>query len=125
MRFVATALFLLSATPAFSAESGDLWPAALKSMGALLFVLAVILLLYALVQRKLPGLNGGRNGEIKIIENRYLAPRRSISLIEVRGQTLLLGVGQERIEVLARLDEVPKEDFASLLDEREEAACDT
>lgn len=109
--------------PAFAAGSpgGDMVAATLKVIAALAVVLGIVLLLYAL-GRKGAGtgwLPSAKAGAIRIVEMRHLAPKKSLYLVEVRGEELLLGVGLERIEVLARFERsgrTPAEGFSAVLD---------
>ena len=84
-------------------------------------VLGIVLLLYALGRKGMGKgwLPNAKGGAIRIVEMRHLAPKKSICLIEVRGEELLLGVGLERIEVLARFERAgqpPSGGFQATLD---------
>jgi flagellar protein FliO/FliZ len=102
-----TVLFLLCPGLAWAgAESGGvaLWPAALKMLGGLVLILGFLLLAYAAARRgKLP-LSPAKQGHIRVLETKHLGARKSLWLVSVRNRELLLGVGQDRVELLARLD---------------------
>jgi flagellar protein FliO/FliZ len=73
----------------------------LKALGALVFVLGVVLLLYFALSRKGFGLlPAARGGQIQIVEMRSLGPKKGLCLVRVRGEEFLLGLGGERIELL-------------------------
>lgn len=72
--------------------------------GGLFLVLGLVLLLYYLSRKGFGFLPTAKSGAIKIIEMRHLMPKKALCLVEVRGKELLLGIGTERIEILAALD---------------------
>lgn len=74
-----------------------------RALAGLLLVLGLVLMLYALSRRGLGLMPGQRNGRIKILETRSLGPKKGLYLIEVAGQEMLIGVGSERVELLAHL----------------------
>jgi len=89
--------------------------AGLKMMGALVVVLGIVLLLYAWARKK-PGIfPATKTGAIKVVETRYLGPKKSLCLVAVRGEEFLLGVGQEKIELLSRLGRHASEKFEDTL----------
>jgi flagellar protein FliO/FliZ len=102
------------------ASDGDgLLPAGLKMMTALVVVLGIILLLYAL-SRKKPGLfSPARAGAIKVLETRYLGPKKALCVVEVRGEEFLLAMGHERIELISRLDPKKAPSFEETLQSQE------
>ena len=61
------------------------------------------------------------SGYIRVIENRFLGPRRSLMLVEVGGEYLLLGVTNDRISLIKQVDMVetgeliPDESFSTVL----------
>ncbi|MDO3378065.1 flagellar biosynthetic protein FliO [Geoalkalibacter halelectricus] len=99
---------LLAPTLAQAAESGAVSTTAtlLKALGGLALVLGLVFLLYAISRRGLNLMPGTRNGRIKVVEMRSLGPKKGLCLVEVGGQELLLGVGAERVELLAKLGQV-------------------
>ncbi len=110
MRHALLALLLLGPAPALAApyEAPDLFPAFLKMLGALGVMLGLLLGLYGL-NRKWGFLTQTRRGEIQILETRNLGSKRSLCLARARGRDLLLGLSQERIDLLADLGEAPAE----------------
>lgn len=109
------------ASPAWAeqiAGGGDLFIPWIKMIVALLFVLGLILLLYYGASRKGFGLlPAARSGQIKVLEMRSLGPKKGVCLIRVRDEEFLLGLGGDRVELLARL-EGPKTTFAETLDKQ-------
>jgi len=93
---------LLSAVPAEAAtEATGIGPALWQMSWALALVVGIILLLYALARRRFTSLRQG--GIIKVIEIRYLMPRKALALVEVHGRQFLLGLGGDRVELLSAL----------------------
>jgi len=92
---------------ALAAESGSLLTSSLKMLAALGVVLGLVLLLYAASRKGFGFLPAAKGGAIKIVEMRHLAPRKAVCLVEVRGREFLLGVGNDRVELLTSLG--PKE----------------
>jgi len=121
MRWLAAMSWLVWPSLALAGESGGdgLLPAGLKMMAALVVVLGVILMLYAL-SRKKPGLfSPARAGAIKVVETRYLGPKKALCLVEVRGEEYLLGMGQDRIELISRVDRKKAPSFEETLQNQE------
>jgi len=84
----------------------DMLVAGLKMIASLGVVLAIILsLLY--VSRKLAGRRMGAGGgkRIQVLESHYLGVKKSISLVQVPGKVLVLGIAGDRINLLDTLDE--------------------
>lgn len=83
----------------------------LKMLGALAFVLATIAIAFWLFRKFIPqGKSGNpRSDAIRIISTKMLGGRRSLMLIRVRGQTLLLGVTPQSINCLTEVQEVEGE----------------
>lgn len=124
MRLSLTTFLLLVPAGALAAESDPMDPltSGLEMMAALGVVLGVVLLLYFLVRKKTPAFFGpARQGAIKVLETRHLGPRKSLCLVRVKGEDLLLGVCQDRIELLARPAGGGEQDFSGTLDSALEA----
>ncbi len=121
MKAQALLLFLAPASLAWAepvAGGGDLFIPWIKMIVALLFVLGLILLLYYGASRKGFGLlPTARSGQIKVLEMRSLGAKKGVCLIRVRDEEFLLGLGGDRVELLARLAE-PKTTFAETLDKQ-------
>jgi flagellar biogenesis protein FliO len=70
--------------------------AALTVVGILLAALGA----WSLVVRRTAGTAGGA---IHVVTSRYLGAKRFLTLVEVDGQRLLLGVAGDRVSLVARL----------------------
>lgn len=114
-------LLFLWPIPAWAADgaAGDMVSSILKVLAALGVVLGLVLLLYAFSRKGRGWLPSAKGGALRVVETRHLAPKKFLCLVEVRGEELLLGVGQERVELLARLGqpgEKQTEGFADALE---------
>jgi flagellar protein FliO/FliZ len=81
----------------------------------LLIVLGIILILYGILRKRFSLLATGTNQEIKIIEIKPLMGKKSLCLINVKGQEHLLGVSGDRITHIAALTPQPQSSFAEVL----------
>ena len=104
MRLALVFLFAFFPGMAWAApyEGPGMFPALLKMLGGLAVVLGILLALYAL-SRKGRLFASARKGEIQIREIRHLGGKKAICLVSVRGRDMLLGLGQDRIEMLSHL----------------------
>lgn len=121
MRWLAGIMGWLWPTLALAAESGSegLLPSGLKLMAALGLVLGLLLVAYAVIRRKTGFFSPARAGVIKVVETRYLGPKKALCVVEVRGEEFLLGVGQERIELISRLERKKAPSFEETLQGQE------
>jgi flagellar protein FliO/FliZ len=87
-------------------EGGSMAGAILQMMASLAVVIGIIFLLYYISNRWFKGMAGGRggSGRIRVVETRYLAPKRSLMLVEVAGEYLLLGNGSEGVRLIKKLE---------------------
>lgn len=85
-------------------EGPGLYPALLKMLGGLALVLGILLVMYAL-SRKGRLFGSAKKGEIQIKEIRQLGGKKAVCLLRVRGKDMLLGLGQDRIEMLSHLED--------------------
>lgn len=122
-RFFGPATNLLSLVlplPVAAAEAGpDMLTSWVKLIVALLVVLGIILLLYALSRRGFGLLPAAKGGAIKILEMRSLGPKKGVCLIRVRDEEFLLGLGGDRVELISRVQR-PETSFAEALQARVE-----
>ncbi len=109
------------ASAAGAAASGpDLAGSLAQTIGSLILVIGIILVLYYLASRflKLPQ-GGGSSRYIRVVETRHLAPKKSLVLVEVGGEYLLLsnsgeGVGFiKKVEMLEEIEVVDERSVAS------------
>ena len=93
---------LAAPTPAYGADgvSVDLFATGLKLFAGTAVVVGIMLLLHYLNKRGVRFFEGKSGGSIRIVENRAVGGRKSLCLVEVRGETLLLGLGHDRIDML-------------------------
>ena len=84
----------------------DLMIAGLKMIAALGVVLAVVLLLLygvrKLASQRIPA---GCAKRIQVLESHYMGVKKSIALVRVPGKILVLGLCQDRINLLDTLDD--------------------
>lgn len=121
-RIFPAAVCILIAKTAWAADTAFQTSAAIRMIWGLSLVLGILLIIYALLRKRLSFLYGGKGkGAITIVEMRHLMPRKSLCLVRVRGQEFLLGLGQEQISLLAALPPTPETttqsspDFATIL----------
>ena len=87
-------------------SSPDMMVAGLKMVVALGMVLAFLFLLLFALRR----LSGGRFGSakgnrIRILESQYVGVKKSISLVQVPGKVLVIGITPDRMQLLDTLRE--------------------
>ena len=83
----------------------DMYASALKMLTALVVVLAGLLAVYFFIRRVVRRDAGGASGEklIRVLANNYIGVKKSISLVEVPGAILVLGVTSDRICFLDKI----------------------
>lgn len=86
----------------------------LKMIGALGVVVGLLLLFYAASRKGFGVLPRNRDGQIRMLETKPLGGKKFLCLVKVRDQELLLGVSNERIEYLSRME--TRTDFAKTLE---------
>lgn len=83
----------------------DLLTASLKILSALALMAAVLfLVLYVIRKMMRNGPAGGKNQQIKILDTRYIGPRKTVTLLEIHDVLLVLGVTHDNIQLLAKMD---------------------
>ena len=119
MKFYRVLLIMLLPTPAFAGEvgSGDLMGSWIRLIIALLVVIGIILLLYALSRKGFGLLPAARGGAIKVVEMRSLGAKKGVCLIRVRDEEFLLGLGADRVELIAPIRR-SEQSFAETLEEK-------
>ncbi len=101
-------------------EAPSLLNASLRMTWGLLVVLAVLLIIYVIVKKRLAPMQGRSKGRINVIETRHLMPKKSLFLVEVRGREYLLGAGSDSLELIARIDgDQPGRSFEQILSDTE------
>jgi len=87
-------------------EGAGLLESMLQMLAALAVVVGLILLFYYVSNRWLKsGMSvGGAQRYIRLIETRFLAPKKSLFLVEVGGEYLLLGSSAEGLQFIKQVD---------------------
>jgi len=85
----------------------ELMDASLKMITGLMIVLGILLVIWYLA-RKVVGRNGEAfdNRRIRVLANQCVGLKKTISLVQVPGAILVLGITQDRINCLT---EIPQE----------------
>ena len=78
-----------------------LFSAGLRMFWGLLVVLGILLIIYALMRKRLSFIKHNDNSAIKIKEIRHLMPKKSLCLVEVGNQEYLLGLGNDTITLIS------------------------
>ncbi|SDZ73999.1 flagellar protein FliO/FliZ [Desulfuromusa kysingii] len=113
--------FIFIAQPVFAATNAaepSLLGSSLKMVAALGVVIGLLLLIYAASRKGFGILPHKRNGLIEVLETRPLGGRKFLCVVKVRGQEMLLGLSNDRIECLSKLTADAK--FAETLQQVEE-----
>ncbi len=77
-----------------------------KAIGALVLILGLMLLMARLFRKLGTGIGAmGQNALINVLETRVLGPKKQVSVIEVGGEVLVLGVTDQQINLISRLDD--------------------
>lgn len=85
-----------------AASEPSLLYAALKMVAALAVIVGLLLLILAASRKGFGVLPKARGGSIKILETKPLGGKKFLCLVSVRGEELLLGMSNERIECLSK-----------------------
>ena len=103
-RIVAVTLLVFSAR-AWAADSGDpdLFVSGLKMVVGMAVVIGLMLLVYFMNKKGIGFLKRGGTSRINIVETRPVGGRKMLCLVEVDGQSLLLGIGNDRIDFLCNV----------------------
>lgn len=90
-----------------------------KTLWALFIVIGLILILYALVRKKI-GYGSTGSNNIKVIEIKPIVPKNTLALIEVQGKELLIGISSNGMHLLADLSSPAKDrQFQEVLKEKQ------
>ena len=86
--------------------SPDLAAAAIKMAMALAVVLAMVWVISRVARKVMPIAGGTGSGKlIRVVENQYLGIKKNITMVQVPGEILVLGVTADKIQLLTRLDD--------------------
>ncbi len=101
-------LLLVPLAEAAEKEAGDfsLLGSFVQMLASLALVLGAIFLVQALSRRwlNMRGGGGGESRHIRLVETRYLAPKKSLMLVEVGGEYLLLSDGNEGVRLIKQVE---------------------
>lgn len=83
----------------------DLAASAVKTAGALILILGVIVCLFYLLKKARIGpASAGGLSRMRVLSSLSIAPKRSIALVEIRDEWLVVGVGTDSVTLLTRMD---------------------
>ncbi len=84
----------------------DLFMTAIKMLTALGIILGGLLILFYFIRRKFKGEVPGSKGKlIKVLGNSYIGVKKYISLVEVPGEILVLGITSDNICLLTKIED--------------------
>ncbi|MGP0565168.1 MULTISPECIES: flagellar biosynthetic protein FliO [unclassified Nitrospina] len=85
----------------------DIFSAGLKMFYTLALVLGLMFLLFHVFKKYVwkNGVFGTENKPIKVLSTGFLGPKKSIALVEVAGEVLVLGIANENISLLANVED--------------------
>lgn len=107
MKGATAALLLLSPVPAFAADGSPAFSLAgtlVQTIGALALVIGIIVVVSRLSEKWLRGGGSRLPRYIRVIENRCIAPKKNIMLVEVGGEYILLGSSGDGLTFLKQVD---------------------
>lgn len=99
-------LLIFFAQPVFAADTvpgPSLLGSSLKMAAALAVVIGILLLFYAASRKGFSVLPQKKNGLIQVLETRPLGGRKFLCVVKVRGEEMLLGLSNDRIEYLSKV----------------------
>lgn len=84
----------------------DLSMVTLKMVISLAIVLAIIWGLYRAAKKNLPMVqNGGQGKLMRVVENQYLGIKKTITMVQIPGAILVLGVSADKVNLLTQIDD--------------------
>lgn len=84
----------------------DLISTSLRMLAALAIVMAALIILFYFVKRRFSADNGRSKGNlIRVIANTYIGVKKNISLVEIPGAILVVGVTNDRISLLSKIED--------------------
>ncbi|MDH5297663.1 MAG: flagellar biosynthetic protein FliO [Desulfobulbaceae bacterium] len=87
-------------------DTASLAAAVVKAFGALALVIGLLLLLSAGLKRLgLGGQSLGGTSLIRILDTRMIAPKKYVAVLDIAGQSLAVGITDQQITLLTRLEE--------------------
>lgn len=110
-------IFILHYRIAYPAEEFGSLYSGLRMLWGLVIVLAIILIIYAILKRRFSVFKQQENCLIKVLEIKHVMPKKSLILIEVKGQEFLVGSGNDSINTIVPVSN--NQSFDSVLEESE------
>jgi flagellar protein FliO/FliZ len=96
----------------------DMITGAFQMLTALGIVLGGLILVLYFMKRYLKRDGGGSSGQlIKVIANQYIGVKKNIALIEVPGSILVVGVSNDKISMLTKIED------KAIIDAIQQEAC--
>ncbi len=88
-------------------QGPDLVSTGMKMFSMLVLVLGVMLLIFYLFKKFVwkNSVFGGGSKPIKVLSTGFLGPKKSIALVEVAGEVLVLGISNDNISLLGNVEE--------------------
>ncbi len=86
-----------------------------RMLWGLLVVLGIILILYGIFKKRISLFHSPSSQSIKVLEIKPLMGKKSLCLIEVRGEEFLLGISDDQITHIATIDSKKTTTFAATL----------
>jgi flagellar protein FliO/FliZ len=84
----------------------DLTLATVKMVISLGVVLAIIWGLYRLAKKNLPMAQGSGKGKMMhVLESQYLGMKKTITMVQIPGAILVLGVSSDKVNLLSQIDD--------------------
>jgi len=83
----------------------DMASGAFQMLTALGIILGGLLVVFYLMKRYLKRDGGGGGQLIRVLANRYIGVKKNIALIEVPGSVLVVGVSNDRISLLTKIED--------------------
>jgi len=81
----------------------------------LLIVLGIILILYGVLRKRVSLFHTPKSQAIKVLEIKPLMPKKSLCLVEVKGEEYLLGISNDQITHIATINSSNRSSFAETL----------
>ncbi len=88
-----------------------------KVVWGMLIVLGIMLLMYGLLRKRLSIFHSNSSQSIKVLEIKPIMPKKSLCLVEVKGEEYLLGISADRISHIATLPKDTSKSFEKTLNE--------
>ena len=86
--------------------SPTIFSTALQMLAALGIVLGGLLVVFYFMKRAFRGnVNGSKERLVKVISSQYIGIKKTISLVEVPGSVLVVGISNDHISLLTKIDD--------------------